>query len=93
MHNDSTNCNENEYIEHNCRETIQRVMLALDGELSSEEELRFMHDIKICSHCLEKFNIEKDFKLFLHSKVQKKCCSEDLKTNIRSQLSRLRGEA
>lgn len=92
MQNISTDCNE-EYNEHNCRETIQKVMLALDGELSADEELRFMQDIKICSHCLEKYNIEKEFKLFLSNKVQKKNCTDDLKINIRAQLSRLRGDA
>jgi mycothiol system anti-sigma-R factor len=92
MQNIYTDCNE-EYNEHNCRETIKKVMLALDGELSAEEELRFMHDIKICSHCLEKYNIEKEFKLFLCSKVQKKNCTEDLKNKIRAQISRMRGDA
>lgn len=89
----STNEFFEEYYEHDCRKTIQMVMLALDGELSRDEEIRFMQDIKICSHCLEKYNIEKEFKMFLHSKVQKKCCAEDLKRNIRLQISRLRGES
>ncbi len=89
---DHQDCNEG-YYEHNCRETIQRVMLALDGELGNDEEVRFIQDLKICSHCLEKYNIEKEFKLFLSHKVEKKCCAEELKVNIRLQLSRLRYES
>ncbi len=84
-------CTEEDYYEHNCRDTMQRVMLILDGELSQDEELRFMYDLSICSHCLEKYKIEKEFKLFLSSKVEKKRCTEDLKSKIRLQLARLRG--
>ncbi len=82
------NCTSDNH-QHNCKQTLQRVILALDGELTRDDELQFISDLNICSHCLEKYHIEKEFKLFLTNKIEKKCCTSELKASIRTQLSRL----
>jgi len=50
--------------QHDCSEVISRVFLALDGELTHDEETEFMAELNRCSWCLEQFNIEKAFKEF-----------------------------
>lgn len=72
--------------QHDCRQFVKQVFLVLDGELSKEEEDLFIRDIKRCRHCLEHYNIEKEFKAYLQKSVERKQCSEKLKTDIISQI-------
>jgi mycothiol system anti-sigma-R factor len=78
-----------EGMKHKCDETLAKVILALDGELSNAEEQQLLADINDCSYCLEKYNIEKVFKEFLANKMQKKPCAESVKTDIRNEIHRL----
>ncbi|HAP01445.1 MAG TPA: hypothetical protein DCQ93_05910 [Bacteroidetes bacterium] len=75
---------------HNCERMMRQVMLLLDGELSEKQEQDFLTEVKICPHCLESFQMEKAYKEFLFSKVEKKKLPsqtiEDMKMKIRSQL-------
>lgn len=71
---------------HNCDHILSKVFLALDGELSSEEEASFLAEINQCGDCLEKYQIEKNFKDFLSKKVRKECCFETLAQNIKNKL-------
>ena len=89
-HNESPDGN---IDQHNCLETLKKVMLALDGELDSDEQLKLQVDLKNCSWCLDKFEIEQEFKIFLAKKIEKKCCPEAMVKNIKSQISRLSGNA
>ena len=50
---------------HSCDATLKKVMLALDDEMTQEEEKKFLAELNSCSYCLEKFNIEKSFKSYL----------------------------
>ena len=75
-------------IPHNCDKILSKVFLALDGELTSEEEIFFLKEINQCEGCLEKYKIEKSFKEFLSMKVRKECCFETLAQNIRDKLHR-----
>ena len=71
---------------HDCKETLQKVMLALDGELTSEEEKSFLHELEICSYCLEHYSIEKSFKEFLCQRVSRKNITPSIVESIRKQL-------
>ena len=74
---------------HDCSKVILKVTLSLDGELSSDEEKRFLDEIQRCPHCLEKFHIEKSFKEFLVNKVQKKEVSTRLIDKIKEKIKSL----
>jgi anti-sigma factor (TIGR02949 family) len=71
---------------HSCKELLARVALAIDGEMTKEEEASFLAEIKQCSYCLEKYQIENSFKQFLCNKVNKKECSGSLITEIRNRI-------
>lgn len=73
---------------HNCDQIISKVFLALDGEMTAEEEKTFLNEINQCSCCLEKYQIEKSFKEFLSKKVKHECCFETLANNIKDKLQR-----
>jgi anti-sigma factor (TIGR02949 family) len=67
---------------HNCKDVADKLEILLDGELNNEEEDLLIRDIKRCSACLEHYNIDKAFKDFVQKKVERKCCTETLKSEI-----------
>ncbi len=71
---------------HDCTKIIEKVYLVLDGELTIEEETSFMHEIDQCSYCLEKFNIEKSFKMFMANKMERKNGSAHLIAAIKEKI-------
>jgi anti-sigma factor (TIGR02949 family) len=71
---------------HSCKELLARVALAIDGEMSKEEEASFLAEIQQCHYCLEKYQIETSFKQFLCNKVNKKECSGSLISEIRNRI-------
>lgn len=74
---------------HDCGKVVQKVYLALDGEMSQQDMQGFMADIKRCSHCLEHYQVEESFKRFLQHRIERKCPPQGMRENI---LSRLSGE-
>jgi mycothiol system anti-sigma-R factor len=81
-----------EGMKHKCDETLAMVILALDGELSNAEEQQLVTALGNCTHCMEKYNIEKAFKEFLSKKVEKKGCADSLKSEIKNEIHRLAAE-
>ena len=75
---------------HDCKQVISKVMLVLDGALTTEDEKQFLTDLNCCASCLEKYEIEKSFKTFLTNKIRRREVSTSLILNIRSQLSKFR---
>jgi len=77
---------------HNCNDTLKKVMLALDNELSAEEEKKLLEEVNSCSYCLEKFHIEKTFKSYLCEKIKRRHVSpqiiEQIRIRIRSTMDR-----
>ena len=71
---------------HNCKEILSKVFQALDGELRREEELNFLDELNKCNHCLDSFEIEKSFKVFLLNKINKSECSDKLVEDIRLKI-------
>jgi mycothiol system anti-sigma-R factor len=71
---------------YDCNETLKHVVMALDGELSTEEEKQFLEHINDCSHCLEKYEIEKSFKKYLTEKISRHTIPAHLIDQIRSRI-------
>ena len=74
---------------HNCTKLVSKLFLALDGELSTDEEKEFLAELEECSYCLEQFNIEKAFKQFLHDKIAKKQVQPATIADIKSKIKEL----
>ena len=72
--------------QHDCGEIISKVFLALDGELSADEEKEFQEEIEKCSKCLEQYSIEKAFKQFLAVKISRKHISPKLINEIKEKI-------
>jgi anti-sigma factor (TIGR02949 family) len=67
---------------HKCEETLKKVLLMLDHELDQEQTGLLMLDLKTCEDCFKKYNIEKEFKDYMHGKFVKKQCTEHLRQRI-----------
>ncbi len=74
---------------HDCRNFVKKVFLVLDGELPEQERNLFITDIQRCKGCLDHFQIEKAFKDFVVAKVERKCCSENLKSDIINRINEI----
>lgn len=72
--------------QHECLDVLSKIFLALDGEMSPEEEKAFLKEINECSCCLEKFQVEQAFKAFLASKVERKEVKAGLVDDIRNKI-------
>lgn len=67
---------------HKCEETLRKVLLLLDHQLSDADQQLLMSDMEACEDCLKKYNIEKEFKNYMHGKFVKKTCTEQLRQRI-----------
>lgn len=74
---------------HDCRTTLEKVRLALDNGLTEAEELQFLEEIRACSYCLEKFEIEQAFKKYLCDKVRRHPCNSQLAEQIRTRIHKI----
>jgi hypothetical protein len=75
---------------HDCNEILSKVSLALDGALTSEEEKEFLDQLNQCSCCLDKYQIEKSFKIFLQLKVERKVVSQPCIESLKQKLLQLK---
>ena len=71
---------------HDCCNVLSKVFLALDGELSPEEEKEFLEEINRCSYCLEQYHIEQAFKKFLSQKITRRSTSSALISEIKEKI-------
>lgn len=71
---------------HDCKNFVQKVFLVLDGELNNSEQQNFIMDIERCKYCLEHYQIEREFKEFVAKGIERKNCSETLRTSIIAQI-------
>ena len=74
---------------HDCHNFVKKVFLVLDGELPEGDRNLFITDIQRCKGCLEHYHIEKTFKDFVTAKVERKCCSDELKNDIISKINEI----
>ncbi len=77
---------------HDCSKVAKNVFLALDGELSPEEEKTLLADVEKCPRCLEYFNIEKAFKQFLKERIARKTIDKGLVSSIKEQINNIQAQ-
>jgi hypothetical protein len=66
---------------------MKLVSIALDGGMTPAEEQHFLEEISKCDYCLSRFQIEKSFKQFLQTKVNKKPVSENCIKAIKAKIN------
>ena len=81
------NPNDNE-----CTELLRKVELALDGELTQDQEKKLFNDLEHNPWCLDVYNIEKCFKDFLCEKIERKTVDQNTVQCIREKIQ-TEGEA
>ncbi len=67
----------------NCMKMIQAV---LDGSATPEEMHHFKENMSVCLPCIEGYELETAIKDALKQKVEKKCCPQDLVSQIKSKI-------
>ena len=77
---------EQQLPKHDCRNFLKKVFLVLDDEVPEDEKNLFILDIQRCKSCLDHYQIEKTFKEFILTKVERKNCSSKLKEDILTQI-------
>jgi hypothetical protein len=75
------------YDENNCNRLMKLVSIALDGGMTPAEEQHFLEEISKCNYCLSRFEIEKSFKQFLQTKVDKKPVSQNCIDSIKAKIN------
>jgi len=61
--------------------------LVIDGEATAKQEEFFKEHISKCLPCLDRYNIDKEFKRTLREKIEKKAVPWDLIDQIRQRVS------
>lgn len=74
---------------HNCKEVVDQVHLMLDGELNAKEEQDVLCELQRCMHCLDEYNLNKRFKDFMQSKLEKKNISAECIKRIKAQIAEI----
>lgn len=77
---------------HNCKDVAEKLEILLDGELDKDAEAYLIKDINRCSKCLEHYNIDKAFKEFVNKKVERRCCTDTLKSEILDKIKEISQE-
>lgn len=68
---------------HDCQDVVTQFNLLLDGALNAKEEQDVMCELQRCLHCLEEYNLEEKYRVFIREKFDKKNCSESLVQRIK----------
>jgi hypothetical protein len=72
--------------DHDCIKIADKVEALVDGELTQEEEMELLAEIRKCPKCLDELNIQKQYKEFIIKKLDRKCCHQEIMQVIRQQL-------
>lgn len=76
--------------DYECANLLKKVELAIDGELTLNEEKQLFQELEQNPWCFDVYNIEKCFKEFLCEKIERKSVDPDTVQCIRD---RIRSEA
>lgn len=71
---------------HNCEELLRRMNRALDGDLSNAEMLDFIAELDRCSCCFKTYEVERSFKEFLRSKLERRCLDKAHQQHLRDMV-------
>lgn len=67
-----------------CLKMIQTI---LDGEATPQELDRLQANLEYCEPCIRMFKVETEIKQLLTSRMQKKCCPQQLVSVIRERIT------
>jgi hypothetical protein len=68
---------------HDCKEVVTQFNLLLDGALNPKEEQNVMCELQRCIHCLEEYNLEDKYRVYLKERVAKKYCPGELLAKLK----------
>ena len=68
---------------HDCQDVVTQFNLMLDGALNQKEEQTVMCELQRCMHCLEEYNLEEKYRLFVKDRVEKKCASGEFISRLK----------
>ncbi len=71
-----------------CSEYFDLVQLVLDDESTSEQEAYLRRHMKRCLGCFEYVNLEKELKMVLKQKLERKPVPKGLADSIRENISK-----
>lgn len=66
----------------NCPKFLDDLERMVDGCMSPEEEKEFLASIAPNIECIEKLEVQRAYKQFLATKLERKCCTQSLLNNI-----------
>ena len=72
-----------------CYKVVEKIPQYLDGEMSEFEIPIFLEHVQHCHKCLEKYEIEKNFKEVVKQKCERKCVNDSLVNNIKNKIQML----
>ena len=76
-------------MKHNCdhqADCLKMIQLILDGEATEQQIDRLRNNLESCRPCIEMYSLEKEVKALLHSRMEKKCCPEQLIATIKARI-------
>jgi hypothetical protein len=69
---------------HNCKEVVTQFNLLLDGALNPKEEQDVMCELQRCIHCLEEYNLEDKYRVFVKERIAQKYCPSQLLAKLKN---------
>ncbi len=72
-----------------CKALYQRVLRAVDGELSAKEEQDVLNTIKAYPCCFNKMNLERSYKEFICSRIERKTVPIALVSSIKTKVQQM----
>lgn len=74
---------------HRCIELYGRMMQAMNGELTLEQEEQFLLEVQQYPCCFEKFDLARSYKQFICTRLQRKAVPIQLIVSIKSKVQEL----
>lgn len=71
---------------HDCNKVVQKMYLAIDGELTTDEMKEFLFELDRCSCCFRSFEQEKAFRAYLTSKIERRSMPDSALQKLRDTL-------
>jgi len=77
---------------NDCEKAVEMLHVVLDKEVSKEELQEFELHLSNCTKCTDKYEAEKNLLNTIKSKIDSKCCPEDLLSSVKEKIKKLSGK-
>lgn len=78
--------------QHDCNQLALHIAEFVDGGMPKDQEAALVQEVEKCPQCLEKLELEKEFKSFILEKINRKPLPGGCLDTIRSQIRSAAGE-